>query len=555
MLKFLTVRDFVIVDRIELEFQPGFTVLTGETGAGKSILLDALGLLLGGRADAGVVRAGKDRAELTAEFDAAAVPALTEWLKDNGLEGDDGICLIRRQIDASGRSRAFVNGQPSTLQQLKEVGEMLVDIQGQHAHLSLLKAQTRRELLDGYAGQAALASQVAAAWREWQGLKRQREDWEKDSAAFAAEAEQLQWQVKELETLAFNADEWQELQAEHARLSHAASLLEGAQFGVELLDEGEMAVLSQLGSLSSRLNALVEFDASLKEALDAVDSAEIQLREAAYSLRHYAQRLDLDPERLAECEQRLQAVHASARKYRVMPEQLPELLAQWRDRLQSIGGGEGGEDLRRKEDEAYKEYRALAGELSAGRKCAAAELSGKVTEVMRQLALAGGQFEVSLAPLAEGAAYGLEQVDFLVAGHEGAPPRPLEKVASGGELSRISLAVQVTVGRVAQVPTLVFDEVDVGIGGGVAEIVGKLLKGLGAERQVLCITHLPQVAALGDRHWRVSKLSAEGGVVSSVAVLDAAQRVEEIARMLGGVDITDTTRAHAEEMLAVGRRG
>ncbi len=555
MLKFLTVRDFVIVDRIELEFQPGFTVLTGETGAGKSILLDALGLLLGGRADAGVVRAGKDRAELTAEFDAAAVPALTEWLKDNGLEGDDGICLIRRQIDASGRSRAFVNGQPSTLQQLKEVGEMLVDIQGQHAHLSLLKAQTRRELLDGYAGQAALASQVAAAWREWQGLKRQREDWEKDSAAFAAEAEQLQWQVKELETLAFNADEWQELQAEHARLSHAASLLEGALFGVELLDEGEMAVLSQLGSLSSRLNALVEFDASLKEALDAVDSAEIQLREAAYSLRHYAQRLDLDPERLAECEQRLQAVHASARKYRVMPEQLPELLAQWRDRLQSIGGGEGGEDLRRKEDEAYKEYRALAGELSAGRKRAAAELSGKVTEVMRQLALAGGQFEVGLAPLAEGAAYGLEQVDFLVAGHEGAPPRPLEKVASGGELSRISLAVQVTVGRVAQVPTLVFDEVDVGIGGGVAEIVGKLLKGLGAERQVLCITHLPQVAALGDRHWRVSKLSAEGGVVSSVAVLDAAQRVEEIARMLGGVDITDTTRAHAEEMLAVGRRG
>jgi len=555
MLKFLTVRDFVIVDRIELEFQTGFTVLTGETGAGKSILLDALGLLLGGRADTGVVRAGKDRAELTAEFDATAVPVLAEWLKDNGLEGDDGICLIRRQIDASGRSRAFVNGQPSTLQQLKEVGEMLVDIQGQHAHLSLLKAQTRRELLDGYAGQTTLASNVAAAWRGWQDLKRQREAWEKDSATFAAEAEQLQWQVKELATLAFNADEWQELQAEHARLSHAASLLEGAQYGVELLDEGEMAVLSQLGGLSSRLNGLVEFDTSLKEALEAVDSAEIQLREAAYSLRHYAQRLDLDPERLGECEQRLQAVHACARKYRVMPEQLPELLAQWQERLDSIGGGEGGEDLRRREDEAYKEYHALAGELSAGRKKAAAELSGKVTEVMRQLALAGGQFEISLAPLAEGAAYGLEQVDFLVAGHEGAQPRPLEKVASGGELSRISLAVQVTVGRVAQVPTLVFDEVDVGIGGGVAEIVGKLLKGLGAERQVLCITHLPQVAALGDHHWQVSKLAAEGGVVSSVAVLDTAERVEEIARMLGGVDITDTTRAHAEEMLAAGGRG
>lgn len=550
MLNFLTVRDFVIVDRIELEFQRGFTVLTGETGAGKSILLDALGLLLGGRAEAGVVRAGKDRAELTAEFDTTTVPALADWLKEQGLEGDEGICLIRRQIDASGRSRAFVNGQPATLQQLKEAGEMLVDIQGQHAHLSLLKAQTRRDLLDGYAGLTDLSGKVAAAWREWQGLKRQREAWEENSAAFAAEAQQLRWQVKELETLAFNADEWQEQQADHARLSHAATLLEGAQYGLDLLDEGDMAVLSQLSGLSSKLGALVEYDAALKEAQDAVDAAEIQLREAAYSLRHYAQRLEMDPERLNECEQRLQAVHACARKYRVSPEGLPELLAQWQGRLAGIDVGEGGEDLQRREEAARKEYLNLATELSAGRKTAAADLSGKVTAIMHQLALAGGQFEIGLMPLSEGAAFGLEQVDFLVAGHQGVPPRPLEKVASGGELSRISLAVQVTVGRVAQVPTLVFDEVDVGIGGGVAEVVGKLLRGLGAERQVLCITHLPQVAALGDQHWQVSKSAMDAGVTSRIAILERADRIEEIARMLGGVDITDTTRAHAAEMLS-----
>lgn len=549
MLNFLTVRDFVIVDRIELEFQRGFTVLTGETGAGKSILIDALGLLLGGRAEAGVVRAGKDRAELTAEFDAAAVPALADWLKEQGLEGDEGVCLIRRQIDANGRSRAFVNGQPATLQQLKEAGEMLVDIQGQHAHLSLLKAQTRRDLLDGYAGLTDLAGKVAAAWKAWQGLKRQREAWEENSAAFAAEAEQLRWQVKELETLAFDPDSWQELQTDHARLSHAAALLEGAQYGLDLLDEGDMAVLSQLSGLSSKLGTLAEYDATLKEAQDAVDAAEIQLREAAYGLRHYAQRLDLDPERLNECEQRLQAVHSCARKYRVSPEALPELLAQWRARLASIDAGEGGEDLLRREQAAHEDYLDLAKELSAGRKTAAAELSEKVTAIMHQLALAGGRFEIGLNPLAEGAAYGLEQVDFLVAGHQGVTPRPLEKVASGGELSRISLAVQVTVGRVAQVPTLVFDEVDVGIGGGVAEIVGKLLRGLGAERQVLCITHLPQVAALGDHHWQVSKSPTDSGVTSRIAVLEREERIEEIARMLGGVDITPTTRAHATEML------
>jgi DNA repair protein RecN (Recombination protein N) len=541
------------VDRLELEFGAGFTVLTGETGAGKSILVDALGLVLGGRGDAGMVREGCERAELSAEFDTGGLPHLDAWLEANDFAADEGACFIRRVIDATGRSRAYLNGQPATLQQVKEVGEMLVDIQGQHAHLSLLKAQTRRELLDGYGGLTALAARVAGAWKTWQELARQRAAFEKNAAAYAAEAERLQWQARELETLAFEPQAWQDLQAEHARLSHAASLLEGAQYGVELLDEGDMAVLSQLAGLSSRLTGLAGYDAALEEPLDALEAAQIQLSEAAHGLRRYLQRLDLDPQRLADCEQRLHAVHACARKYRVAPEELPRLLAEAQERLAALGGGEGGEELARREAEARASFFALGEELSAGRARAAADLSARVGALMERLALAGGRFEVALVPQPEGASYGLEAVEFRVAGHEGAQPRPLEKVASGGELSRISLAVQVTVGRVAQVPTLVFDEVDVGIGGGVAEVVGQLLKSLGADRQVLCVTHLPQVAALGDHHWQVAKASRDGAVLSRIHILAEAERVEEIARMLGGMSITDTTRAHAAEMLQGGR--
>ncbi|MBZ0090711.1 MAG: DNA repair protein RecN [Sulfuricellaceae bacterium] len=551
MLRYLNIRDFVIVDQLELAFGPGFTVLTGETGAGKSILIDALGLLLGERAEAGVVRSGRERAELNAEFDVAALPKVTEWLRDNELQGDEGVCLIRRQIDAGGRSRSFINGQSATLQQLREVGEMLVDIQGQHAHLSLLKAASRRELLDAYGALGGLAGEVAKAYRAWQALHKQRQEWEKNSTAIEAEAEQLQWQVKELESLAFNGDEWQELQAEHSRLSHAASLVEGAAFGLDLLSEGEFALLSQLSGLSARLGDLLEYDSGLKEALEFVAGAEVQLQEAVYSLRHYSQRLDLDPERLQQCEQRLRAIHDCARKYRTEPEQLPRYLAQWRQRLAELGGQGGGEGLAAQEEQARADFLAVGQRLSAGRAMAAEALAEEVGAAMQQLAMSGGRFEIALAPVPEGAAFGLEQVDFRVAAHAGMDAKPLEKVASGGELSRISLGVQVASGRVVQVPTLVFDEVDVGIGGGVAEIVGNMLKDLGAERQVLCITHLPQVAALGDRHWQVSKAEKNGEVLSAIAELDPAQRVEEIARMLGGVEITERTRAHAVEMLGM----
>lgn len=550
MLLTLNIRDFVIVDRLELEFQPGFTVLTGETGAGKSILIDALSLALGERADAGVVRAGMERAEIEAEFDTRTLPQLQSWLDEHDLGGDPGVCLMRRVVDAGGRSRAFINGRSATLQQLREAGEFLVDIHGQHAHQSLLKAAAQRELLDAYAGLGRQARETATAWKEWQALKRARLEREKNAAAYAEELERLEWQVKELVALNFSAGEWEEQQAEHARLSHAASLMEGAQFGLEVLSENDVACLAQVNGVIARLNNLVEYDTGLKEVLELLEPAEVQLREAAYGLRHYLQRLDLDPERLAQCEQRLAEVHDAARKYRVGPDQLPDLLAEKSARLAELRGFDSGGDEAQREPAARAQYLDLAGKLSAARKKAARELEEKVSAAMQSLAMAGGRFEIALTEF-EGNAHGLEEIEFLVSAHSGLPPKPLAKVASGGELSRISLAIQVITSKVSLVPTLIFDEVDVGIGGGVAEIVGQLLKQLGTERQVLCVTHLPQVAAQGDHHWQVSKDARDGSVVSRIQELGREARIDEVARMLGGVDITDTTRRHAAEMLGV----
>jgi DNA repair protein RecN (Recombination protein N) len=551
MLLSLSIRDFVIVDRLELEFKHGFTVLTGETGAGKSILIDALALVLGERSDAGVVRAGCERAELSAEFDVAKIPVLKNWLDENGLADEPGVCLMRRVIDASGRSRSFINGSAVTLQQLREAGECLVDIHGQHAHQSLLKPAAQRELLDGYAGLGDAAHEVARLYRDWQALRERYRAWEKDSAAAAAELEQLEWQVRELQALDLGAEEWTDLQAEHARLAHSASLLENTQYAVELLAEGDQAILSQLNGLIGRINKVVEFDSALGEPLVILDSAAAQLQEAAYGLRHYVQRLDMDPDRLRQIERRLEQVHDMARKYRVAADALPLLLQESAERLAELQLMGSAEALQRQEAEARAAYLAKAGELSAARQIAARELGSRVSEAMQQLAMAGGRFEVALQALAEGNAHGLEQVEFLVSSHSTLAPKPLAKVASGGELSRISLAIQVVTSKVAAVPTLIFDEVDVGIGGGVAEVVGKMLQGLGGERQVLCITHLPQVAALGHQHWQVSKITNEGQVVSRIAVLDKQQRIEEVARMLGGVTITGTTRQHAAEMLGL----
>jgi DNA repair protein RecN (Recombination protein N) len=551
MLRSLGTRDFVIVDRLDLEFESGFTALTGETGAGKSILVDALALVLGERSDTGLVREGASRAEISAEFAIDKLPGVAQWLESNDLADEPGVCLLRRVLEAGGRSRVYVNGRPSTLAQAKELGERLVDIHGQHEHQSLVRSAAQRELLDAFGGALALTREVEQAWRQWQEIKRQRFEWEKNAEALAAERERLEWQAQELEKLAFSSEEWAELQADHGRLAHAASLIETVEQSLEVLSEGEAATLASVNGVLSRLRAAQAYDPGLKEVLDILEPAQIQIQEAAYSLRHYRQRLDLDPARLRDVEQRLEAVHAAARKYRVTPERLPELLAQASERLKQLGGGLGVEALEKKERAAHDAYLAVGRTLSGKRKRAAQELSDRVSDAMHTLAMAGGRFEAALDDLPEGGAHGLESVEFRVAGHAGASMRPLAKVASGGELSRLSLAIQTVTSAVAEVPVLIFDEVDAGIGGRVAEIVGRMLRELGKRHQVMCITHLPQVAAAANNQWQVAKREVKGGVVSSVNLLDRTQRVDEIARMLGGVKITDTTRKHAAEMLGV----
>ncbi|MEO8005954.1 MAG: DNA repair protein RecN [Betaproteobacteria bacterium] len=549
MLRTLSIRDFVIVERLELEFESGFTVLTGETGAGKSILIDALATVLGERAEAGLVREGRDKAEISAAFQASGVAPLTAYLDENDLAGEEGECVLRRVIESSGRSRAYVNGRPATVQQLREIGEYLIDIHGQHAHQSLLRANAQRELLDGYAGAAALATQTAQCWRKWQDIRRQLEALETGAQALAAEREQLDWQAKELDALGFHAHEWDELQAEHKRLANAAGLIEAVQFGLDTLSEGEVAAVTTLSAALVRLQGMVDSDPRLREVLDALEPAHIQLQDAIHGLRHYQERLELDPQRLREVEGRLDAVHSAARKFRMQVADIPQRLQTIHARLAELDEGFDADALRAREADAAKAYASVAARLTAARKKGAADLAKKVTASMQALAMAGGAFAIALNRLADGSAHGQEQVDFLVAGHAGATPRPLAKVASGGELSRLSLAIQTVTSEIAAVPTLIFDEVDAGIGGGVAEIVGRMMKDLGRRHQVMCVTHLPQVAAAGDHQWQVSKVAANGKTASTVTILAESGRIEEIARMLGGVKITETTRKHAAEML------
>ncbi len=551
MLKHLIIRDFVIVDQLELDFPSGFTALTGETGAGKSILIDALSLALGERGDATLVRSGCERAEVAAEFDISGLPHLQTWLHEQELGGDDGICLLRRTLDAAGRSRGFINGSSATQQQLREAGEMLLDIHGQHAHQSLLRTDAQRDLLDSHAGLGKQAEEVAAAFKAWQALHNRRLQLEQNAEAVAAERELLSFQRRELETLNFSVVEWTALQADHARLSHAANLLETAQFGVEVLSESDTACLAQLNALTVRLRGGLEFDAGLQDTLTMLESAQNEVQEAVYALRHYQQKLDADPERLRQQEHRMADVVEAARKYRVPPEQLPEALAKIVARLDELGGSADMAELAKQDEAARNHYLRVATKLSEARIAAAQALSEEITAAMQTLAMQGGKFSVALLPLNEGNGHGLEMVEFQVSANQGTPLRSLAKVASGGELSRISLAIQVAASRAATVPTLIFDEVDSGIGGRVAEIVGSLLKQLGKRHQVMCVTHLPQVAAQADAQWQVSKAAHAGKTLSSIRVLAEAERIEEIARMLGGVKITETTRKHAAELLGV----
>ena len=552
MLRSLLLRDFVIVDRLDLDFEPGFTVLTGETGAGKSILIDALSLALGARGEASVVRQGCDKAEISAEFSVAELPQLRAWLQENELAGEDASCLMRRIVYNDGRSRAYINGYSASMQQLREAGDFLVDIYSQHAHHSLLKSAVQRELLDEFGGNGELARQVADSYRVWHALHQRRDEMERNAAIYATELAQLRDDVRELVQLDPSIEDWESLQQEHSRLAHAANLLTGGEACRELLGGSDLAIERQLLVAQHRLQELLAYDPVLQEALDALDVALVQVQETDRFLKKYLARAELDPERLQDVEARIHALHAGARKHRTRPEELPALLARWVARMRELEGGGDDGVLAQQERVAHAHYQSLAQALSQARAAAAQQLGEQVSAEMQRLALGGGRFEVALAPLADGVASGLEQVEFMVSAHAGVQPRPLAKVASGGELSRISLALRVVTAQKGATPTMIFDEVDVGIGGGVAEVVGQLLRSLGASRQVLVITHLPQVAALGQRHLRVSKSSEAGAVLSRIEVLPPLERVNELARMLGGMEITETTRRHAAEMLGAG---
>jgi DNA repair protein RecN (Recombination protein N) len=550
MLAHLSIRNYLLVESVELDFAPGLTVLTGETGAGKSILVDALALALGDRAEGGVVRPGAARAEIAAEFAIDGLPGLAAWLDEAGFAADDGMLILRRVIEAGGRSRAFINGSAAPLTQLKDAAEFLLDIHGQHAHHALLRPQTQRDVLDAYAGAQPQAATVHAAWHAWQAARQRRLDAETHGQARQIEREGLTLAVEELRALGDDLARWDEIQTEHARLAHVTTLLEGSQALIEGLDEGEAAVSGRLGELRARLDPMQAVDASLAEIAALVDAASTDVAEAVHALRRYAGHLNLDPERLAELDRSMGDMHRLARKHRVQPDALAGLLDQFETRLAELAAGDDLDALQASETAAWSQYQSAAKRLTAQRRKAAAALSEQVTSAMRELALAGGHLDIQLQPAAEPRAHGLEDVAFLAASHPGLPAGPLGKVASGGELSRISLAIQTALSNVAGVPTLIFDEVDVGIGGSVAEAVGRRLAKLGEARQVLVITHLPQVAARGGQHLRVARQSNGGFVSSNIELLDADKRVEEVARMLGGLKITATTRQHAAEMLA-----
>jgi DNA repair protein RecN (Recombination protein N) len=549
MLRALSIRDYAIVERLDLELAAGFTALTGETGAGKSILLDALMLALGERADPGVVRAGAQRAEVSADFDASSVAGAREWLAAQDLDDGEGACLLRRTIDTAGRSRGFVNGRPATAAQLRELGEMLVDIHGQHDHQLLLKRDRQRMLLDAYGGSEALAHDVAARFAAWRKLAEQRTARERAQATSARERELLAHEIRDLESLAFESGRWLEDEAEHRRLAHAQELIATVSECAEALDESEESATARLASAVSRLAEAAALDPALEDALRDAQAASVHAAEAAQQLRRYLQRLEVDPGRLGQLDARMKAVFDSARKYRVEPAELPAALDERRSRLAELGGEESLEALRAQEARHELAYREAAQALSKERRAAARRLGAEVTKTMQKLAMPGGRLEVALENLETPGAGGLESVELQVAAHEGQALAPLARVASGGELSRLSLAIQVLLSGEASVPTLIFDEVDAGIGGAVAEVVGQLLQSLSRHHQVLSVTHLAQVAVHARTQLRVAKQPGAGGTFATVETLEAPERIAEVARMLGGLKITEATRRHAQEML------
>ncbi|MFA7668275.1 MAG: DNA repair protein RecN [Burkholderiaceae bacterium] len=545
MLRLLHVRDFVIVDEAEITFSPGFTVFSGETGAGKSILIDALSLALGGRGDIGLLKTGAERAEISAVF--TPPDSLHDWLRERDFDPQDDL-VLRRIIDAQGRSKAYVNGVPANLGMLRELGEHLVDIHGQHAHQGLLMAASQRNMLDQQGGLAGLARDTAAAWQVWQKTARSLQTAQQNAHAMQQERDRLQWQLDELEALSPKEGEWELISNEQSRLAHGQALLEGATLAQSLLEDEAGSALQALNGAARQIQQLLKHDSQLQGVFDALESARISASEAVSDLNSYLDRLDLDPEALAQAERRVAELFEAARKFQVEPEALPALQERLAGELSASEAATDLQALQARVDDAERAYHAVADQLGQKRRRAAERLGNDVTTAMQELAMQGGAFEVAL-DTCPASAHGKELVEFRVAGHAGTPLRPLAKVASGGELARLSLALSVIASQAAQVPTLIFDEVDTGIGGAVAEVVGRLLRQLGKRHQVLCVTHLPQVAACGTHHFEVRKSSTDGSTQSDIRLLDEQSRVDEVARMLGGMTITDTTRKHASEML------
>jgi len=555
MLTELTVSNYAIAEKVELNFNKGMTALTGETGAGKSIVLDALGLAMGGRADAGTVRHGAKRADITASFDISRIPEARQWLEAHELDDPDH-CILRRTISKEGRSRAFINGQPCPLSQLKELGGMLMDIHSQHQHQSLLRKETHRKLLDEFAGAEALLEQTRAAWKTWHQTRQKLEQRRQNADEAEARIQLLRYQVEELDRLALEAGEQEALEREQEQLAQADTVLHGSHQAAMLCTEDETSAAGLIRQALQQLEQLPVEVPALSDTLQMLSEAEIQISEAGDNLRRFVDDYEADPARLAEVEERLSAIYQMARKHRITPEQLPEFHQSLTDELAELDDGEGSlERLEAELAEQRASFNELAHQLTEKRQQAAADLDQRIAEELAQLSMPSVQFVTHLNRNTgdEPAPHGLEDIEFLVSANPGQPARPLAKVASGGELSRISLAIQVVVAQTSTTPTLVFDEVDVGIGGGTAEVVGRLLRSLGENGQVLCVTHLAQVAAQSHQHLFVSKFTEAEATYSRIEALDDQGRIDEVARMLGGMDMTKQTMAHAKEMFVKGQ--
>ena len=543
-LKRIVLRDFVIVSELDLDLSSGFTVLTGETGAGKSILIDALQLVTGGRADAGLIREGTSRTDVSAEFDAPI--GVATWLEGAGFELNEYL-LLRRTIDIHGKSRAWINGSPATATQLREIGEKLLDIHGQHAWQSLTHPDAIKGLLDAYAQVSSTV--LESLWQRWRQALANLEQALTAQESIQSERERLAWQIVEIEKLAPLTDEWDALNAEHGRLSNAQALMDTAQNATQALDDEESSALTAIHSARQLLAQYGHVEPQFKDLAEVLTSSLAQVEDTIHSLRAYLRKTELDPRRLGELDSRLAMWIALARRYKRAPAELPNLLMGWRSDQERLNDASDTKKLETACTLARDTYMKEAKQLSEARHSAAPKLAKAITLAMQGLGMQGGQFDVTLQKLAQPSQSGLEDVVFLVAGHAGSSPRPVNKVASGGELSRIALAIAVTTSQLGKANTLIFDEVDAGIGGAVADTVGRLMRQLGVDRQVLTVTHLPQVAACADHHLVVVKQFQYNATVSSVSLVQGERRVAEIARMLGGEQLSNTTLAHAREML------